>query len=121
MQSYLPFAVFAAVGALFVTVNLFIARLARPSAPTPEKQETYECGPAAVGDAWGRFNPRYYLFALLFVVFDVEAAFLFPWAVAARPSRALYGSIVLWEMLLFVGILLIGWAYAYRRGAMEWE
>jgi NADH-quinone oxidoreductase subunit A len=117
MTTYLPFAIFAIVGFAFVGVTLIIARLLRPSAPNSTKLETYECGPAPTGDAWGQFNVRYYLFALLFVVFDVEAAFLFPWAVAYRG----FGWYAKVELLIFIGLLLGGWAWAWMRGAMEWE
>jgi NADH-quinone oxidoreductase subunit A len=117
MQSYLPFAVFAVVGLAFVGVTLFISRLLRPSAPNPDKLETYECGPLPEGDAWQQFNVRYYLFALLFVVFDVEAAFLYPWAVAQRG----FGWYAKVELLIFVGLLFAAWLWAWLRGAMEWE
>src|SRR5438874_12395820 len=117
MQGYLTVAVFALVGFAFVGVTLLIARLLRPSAPTPQKLETYECGPAPFGDAWRQFNMHYYLYALLFVVFDVEAAFLYPWALAFRRA-GLYAVI---EMMLFVGLLALGLLYAWRRGAIEWE
>jgi len=114
---YLPVVVFALVGFGFVGVTLFLARLLRPSAPRPEKLDTYECGVPPVGDAWQPFNVRYYLFALLFVVFDVEAAFLFPWALAFRQV----GAYAVAEMLIFVALLGVGLAYAWRRGALEWE
>lgn len=117
MTSYLPVAMFAAVGCAFVIMVLFLARLLRPSAPTKEKLETYECGPAPIGDAWGQFHVRYYLIGLLFVIFDVEAAFLYPWAVAYRD----FGWFARVELLLFVALLLVGWAWAWLRGAMEWE
>src|SRR5262245_61039512 len=114
---YLPVVMFTLVGFAFVAVTLVIARLARPSAPTPEKLETYECGVLPVGNAWRQFNAHYYLFALLFVVFDVEAAFLYPWAVAFRKL----GAYAVAEMLLFVVLLGLGLAYAWRRGALQWE
>jgi NADH-quinone oxidoreductase subunit A len=114
---YLTIVIFALVGFAFVGVNLLIARLISPSAPTPEKRSTYECGVPPVGDAWKQFNPRYYLFALLFVVFDVEAAFLYPWAVAFRKV----GAYAVAEMLIFVALLGLGLAYAWRRGALQWE
>lgn len=117
MGGYLTIAVFGLVGFGFVAVNLFLAGLLRPSAPTPEKLETYECGPAPFGDAWRQFNLHYYLFALLFVVFDVEAAFLYPWALAFRRV----GMYAVVEMILFVGLLALGLVYAWRRGAIEWE
>lgn len=117
MQSYLPVAVFAIVGFAFVGVNLFIARLFRPSAPNPDKLETYECGPLPFGDAWRQFNMHYYLFALLFVIFDVEAAFLYPWAVAYKSV----GAYAVAEMIIFVALLGAGLALAWRRKALEWE
>jgi NADH-quinone oxidoreductase subunit A len=114
---YLPVVVFTLVGIAFVLVTLVFSRLVRPFAPTKEKLETYECGVPPTGNAWGQFNAHYYLFALLFVVFDVEAAFLFPWAVAFRKI----GVYAVAEMLIFVALLGLGLAYAWRRGALEWE
>lgn len=117
MQGYLSVVMFAVVGFAFVGGTLLAARLLRPSAPNPDKLETYECGPLPFGDAWRQFNMHYYLFALLFVLFDVEAAFLYPWAVAFKSM----GAYAVAEMLLFVALLALGLAYAWRRGALEWE
>lgn len=78
--------------------------------------DNYECGEEPDGVAWVRFHPRYYIVALLFVVFDVEAAFLFPWALGIREL----GLLAVVDMFVFLGILLIGWAYAVRKGAIEW-
>ncbi len=117
MGSYLTVAMFVAVGIAFVGGTLLLARLARPSAPNPDKLETYECGPLPFGDAWRQFNMHYYLFALLFVVFDVEAAFLFPWALAFRQV----GAYAVAEMIIFVALLGLGLLYAWRRGGLEWE
>ena len=117
MLGYLYFAMAGIVGIAFVGGTLILARLARPSAPNPDKLETYECGPLPIGDAWRQFNIHYYLFALLFVVFDVEAAFLYPWALAFK-KIGLYAVV---EMLIFVAILVLGLAYAWRRRAIEWE
>lgn len=114
---YLPVVVFVLVGCAFVGATLFLAHVARPSAPNPVKLDTYECGATPVGEAWQPYNVRYYLFALLFVVFDVEAAFLFPWALAFRKV----GAYAVAEMLIFVALLAVGLAYAWRRGALEWE
>jgi NADH-quinone oxidoreductase subunit A len=122
MQGYLTMAAFAIVGIGMVAVSLVINRLLSPSAPTPEKLETYECGPAPFGNAWRQFNMHYYLFALLFLVFDVEAVFLFPWALAMRQGKAQLGpTFVVVELAIFVGLLAAGWAWAWRRNAMEWE
>ena len=88
----------------------------RPEAPDPIKEDTYECGVETEGTAWVQFNVRYYYFALLFVIFDVEAVFLYPWAVSFE-KVAVAGFI---EVLTFVIILLIGLAYAWRKKALEW-
>jgi NADH:ubiquinone oxidoreductase subunit 3 (subunit A) len=89
----------------------------RPNRPDAIKEATYECGVETEGDAWGQFNVRYYVLALLFVVFDVEAVFLYPWAVAFR-QLGLYAFV---EAVLFISILLVGYVYAWRRRALEWQ
>jgi NADH:ubiquinone oxidoreductase subunit 3 (subunit A) len=89
----------------------------RPSKPDPIKESIYECGMVPVGDAQVQYKARYYVFGLLFVIFDVEAVFLYPWAVS-------YGQLGLYafvEAMIFIGILLIGYSYAWRKGAMEWR
>jgi NADH-quinone oxidoreductase subunit A len=88
----------------------------RPKRPDPIKEATYECGVETEGDALGQFNVRYYVFALLFVVFDVEVVFLFPWAVAYRQL----GLFAFVEAVLFVSILVVGYLYAWRKKALEW-
>jgi NADH:ubiquinone oxidoreductase subunit 3 (subunit A) len=88
----------------------------RPSAPDPVKEDTYESGVQTEGPAWVQFNFRYYLYALLFVVFDVEAVFLFPWAVAFDQLPAY----MFLEVLLFLGILVLGLVYEWRKRALEW-
>ncbi|HLA18634.1 MAG: NADH-quinone oxidoreductase subunit A [Dehalococcoidia bacterium] len=89
----------------------------RPQAPDPIKEDTYECGVETEGTAWVQFNFRYYYYALLFVIFDVEAVFLYPWAVSFE-KVAVAGFI---EVLTFVIVLLIGLAYAWRKNALEWS
>lgn len=101
---------------IVVSVLLGLLKI-RPKRPDPIKSATYECGVETEGDAWGQFNVRYYLFALLFVVFDVEAVFLYPWAVAFRQL----GLFAFVEAVLFVAILLVGYLYAWRRRALEWQ
>lgn len=88
----------------------------RPNRPDPIKSDTYECGVETEGDAMVQFNARYYVIALLFVVFDVEAVFLYPWAVAFRQL----GLFAFVEAVLFLGILVLGYVYAWRRKALEW-
>ena len=101
----------------FVATTLVLARLIAPSSRSSrEKRNIYETGEASVTDPWRPFPVRYYVFALLFLVFDVEAAFLFPWAVVYR-SLGLYGFV---EMVIFVLILGVGLAYAWKKGALEW-
>ncbi len=96
---------------------LLVRLRVRVDKPDPIKEDTYECGVTTEGSAWGQFNFRYYFFALLFVIFDVEAVFLYPWAVAFR-KVAVYGFV---EVVTFVIILTIGLAYAWRKKALEWQ
>lgn len=113
--------VFMATGIGFVIMNLFLARLLRPSSPTEKKIASYECGEEAIGSAWVQYNFRYYLFAIIFVAFDVEVLFFFPWA-------AIYNTMVLSgmgifafvEMMIFMVILSLALAYAWRKGALKW-
>ena len=88
----------------------------RPNNPTPVKQETYECGMEAIGGRWNQFNFRYYSYAVLFVIFDVEVVFLYPWATKFLKLELF----ALVEMAAFVMILLVGWAYAWRKRDLEW-
>ncbi len=89
----------------------------RPDNPTPIKQATYECGVESEGTSWGQFHARYYLFALGFVIFDVDVIFLYPWAV----NHATMPPVVLLKAFLFIGILAFGLAYAWRKRALEWR
>jgi NADH-quinone oxidoreductase subunit A len=101
----------------FVATTLALARLIAPSSRSSrEKRDVYETGEVTVTDPWRPFPVRYYVFALLFLIFDVESAFLFPWAVVYR-SLGLYGLV---EMVIFVLILGVGLAYAWKKGALEW-
>ncbi|MEE9138826.1 MAG: NADH-quinone oxidoreductase subunit A [candidate division NC10 bacterium] len=114
---YAYVALFLIVGVLFVVFNIdILSRLIRPTKPTPEKLTTYECGEDPIGSPWLRIHIRYYLFALIFILFAVETVFLFPWAIVYR-SLGLFAFI---EMVIFIGILLVGFAYAWATGALEW-
>lgn len=108
--------VFLIVGACFLAVTLFMSGLVRRSNPGPEKSTTYECGEEPVGSAWVQFNIRFYVVALIFIVFDVEVVFLFPWAVVFK-SLGLFAFV---EMMIFVAVLLVGLAYVWRKGDLEW-
>ena len=92
----------------------------RPHNPTPVKKSIYECGFETLGGRWSGFNIRFYTFALIFVVFDVEVVFLFPWAANFGVLSTQFGAFVLVEMAVFVAILVVGWLYAYRKGDLEW-
>jgi len=106
------------VGIAFVVVASTANRLLRPEAPTPEKLLAYECGVDPVGEGWAQTQIRYYVYAYLYVVFAVDAVYLFPWAtVFAAPG---YGVATLVEMFLFLGFLAVGLLYAWRRGVLRW-
>ena len=110
------------MGALaFGVVTLWLSRLMGPSRPYAEKCSTYECGEIPVGIAWVQFNISYYIFALIFVIFDVETVFLYPWAVVFHTMKdAGLGGFVLFEAVVFIAILAIGLLYAWRKGALKW-
>ncbi len=93
----------------------------RPYAPDAVKKAIYECGFETLTGRWSQFNFRFYAFALIFVVFDVEVVFLFPWAASFGYLSAEFGLFVLLEMVVFVAILVVGWLYAWRKGALEWS
>ena len=106
------------VGIGFVATAFLANRLLRPSAPTPTKLLTYECGVDPVGSGWAQMHVRYYVYAYLYVVFAVDAVYLFPWAtVYAAPG---YGGTTLVEMGVFIGFLAVGLLYAWRRGVLRW-
>jgi NADH-quinone oxidoreductase subunit A len=117
MTQYAYVAVFALVGVVLLAAALTAAYLLRPRHPNPAKSQPYECGIIPIGDAWNQFNIRYYVFALLFVLFDVEAAYLYPWA--TEVGRL--GTYALVEMAIFLGLLAFGLGYAWRKGGLQWE
>ena len=120
-RQYGLIAIFAAVAFVvpvsMLTMSWMLSRLGiRPNVPTTVKLETYECGMEAIGGRWSQFNFRYYMFAILFVIFDVEVVFLYPWATKFLQLE-LFALI---EMGVFVLILMVGWAYAWRKHDLEW-
>ena len=113
--------VFTVLGLGFVGVNLLIGRLLRPSNPQIRKLSTYECGEPAMGSAWVNFNIRFYIVALIFIIFEVEIAFVFPVAtVFRRWLEGGQGVFAFFEILIFVGILFLGLVYAWVKGDLEW-
>ena len=117
MLEYLPVLLFVAVGLGFGAVTILASSIIVPRRVTPEKVAAYKCGVDPVGDARGRFTVKFYMVAVLFILFDIEAVFLYPWAVAFN-QLGLYGLI---EMILFIVILLIGYLYLRKKRALEWE
>ena len=117
MGDYVYLLFFLFFGILFPLGGIVTERLLAPKKPDPVKGTAYECGIETEGASWVQFHSRYYLYALVFLIFDIEAIFLFPWAVYYR-QLALYGLI---EMAIFIGILLVGFAYAWRKRALEWR
>ena len=116
-ESYLTVGAFAALGAVLVLVMLGVASVLRPNKPSKAKQMTYECGVDPVGSGWSQTYVRYYVFGLLFVIFDVEAVFIFPWAIQAE-TLGVFGLVA---MLLFMFTLVEGLAYAIKKGVLRWE
>lgn len=116
LRSYLVVAIFGGLGVLLVGTFLGLASVFRPDKPSEQKLENYESGVEPTGDMWSQANIRYYVFALLFVLFDVEAVFIFPWATRLEA----YGLFGLVEMAIFVFILLLGLVYAWRKGVLKW-
>ena len=116
-HEWLYLGIFLTIAMVVPVLALIIAGIISPKKPNPIKNSTYECGVETIGEAWVQFKAQYYLYALIFVVFDVEAVFLFPWAVV-------YGKLGLYafvEMVLFIAILTGGLLYAWRKGALEWN
>lgn len=117
VNNYIIVLIFMALGVLLPVVALTLGRFLRPHHPTPEKNATYESGNEAIGESWVRFKVKYYIFALLFVIFDVETLFLYPWAVVYKQL----GLFALFEMLVFLFLLIVGLIYAWRKKVLEWK
>jgi NADH-quinone oxidoreductase subunit A len=117
LENYLPILVFMGVGLLVGVVFLVLGYALGPQRPDPEKLSPYECGFEAFEDARMKFDVRYYLVAILFIIFDLEIAFLFPWAVVLDKI----GVVGLLAMMLFLGVLVVGFIYEWKKGALEWE
>lgn len=116
-ESYLTVGAFAALGAVLVLIMLGVASVLRPVKPSKTKQMTYECGVDPVGSGWSQTYVRYYVFGLLFVVFDVEAVFLFPWAIQVE-SLGAFGVVA---MIVFMFTLVEGLFYAVKKGVLKWD
>ncbi len=117
LQDYLPLVIFIGIAFVISTILLLVPFVIAVRKPDPEKVSAYECGFDAFDDARMKFDVRFYLVALLFFFFDLEVAFLFPWAVAVDPI----GAFGFWSMMVFLAILTIGFIYEWRKGALEWD
>ena len=117
LKDYLPIIIFLVIAlglsSAFVLINFILA----PNNPDPEKLSAYECGFEAFDDSRMEFDVRFYLVAILFIIFDLEIAFLFPWAI----SLGNIGALGYWSMMIFLGVLTIGFIYEWKKGALEWE
>lgn len=115
-NEWLYIGIFILIGIIVPVVPLLLAAVIAPRKPNPIKQSTYECGIETVGDTWVQFKAQYYIFALIFLVFDVETIFLFPWALSLNQMPLF----VVLEGILFIAILVIGLVYTWRKGMLEW-
>src|SRR5687767_645505 len=130
MDLLLSVTIFIAFGAVFVFANLLVGQFARPHLPNPEKGCVYECGEPSIGTSWVQFDLRFYIVALVFLIFDVEVALFYPWAVAYGSAGVIGAGtgqsafevrqVALVDMLFFFGVLLVGFAYLWRFGYLEW-
>src|SRR6202521_2516563 len=117
LQNYLPLVVFVGVAGLIGLALLIAPFVVAFQAPDSEKLSAYECGFNAFGDARMKFDVRFYLVSILFIIFDLEVAFLFPWAITLRAT----GAFAFWSMMVFLGVLTVGFIYEWKKGALEWE
>jgi NADH-quinone oxidoreductase subunit A len=117
LENYLPVLIFIVIGLAVGGVMIALGLILSPNHPDSEKLSAYECGFEAFGNARMKFDVRYYLVAILFIIFDLEIAFLFPWAIVLN-EIGLFGYVA---MMIFLGILVIGFIYEWKKGALEWE
>ena len=122
LLEYLPILIFLGIAGVLGGALIVVPLLVAPSKPDPEKLSAYECGFPAFGDARMKFDVRFYLVSLLFIIFDLEVAFLFPWAITLTDGKwADTGIFAFWSMMAFLGVLTIGFIYEWKKGALEWE
>ena len=121
LLEYLPIVIFLGIAAALGVLFIVFAAVLAPKAPDPEKLSSYECGFNAFDDARMKFDVRFYLVSILFIIFDLEVAFLFPWAVALMNLPAEVARMAFWSMMVFLGVLTVGFVYEWKKGALEWE
>lgn len=127
LSPYQIILLFAIGGLVGVAAPLFLGKLIRPNRPGEEKNTSYECGEDPTGSAWGKFNIRFYVIALIFILFETELVFLFPWAIVfgdqgmIEATNGIWGKFAFVEMLIFIVILVLGLAYVWAKGFLEWD
>ena len=121
LLNYLPVVIFAGIAAVIGAAFLVMAWLFAPKNPDPEKISAYECGFNAFEDARMKFDVRFYLVSILFIIFDLEVAFLFPWGVTLMKLPHATQVYAFWSMMIFLGVLTVGFIYEWKKGALEWE
>ena len=121
LLQYLPIVIFLGIAAVLGIVFLLAAWIVAPTAPDAEKLSAYECGFNAFDDSRMKFDVRFYLVSILFIIFDLEVAFLLPWAVALMKLPHATGQCAFWSMMSFLGVLTVGFIYEWKKGALEWE
>ena len=121
LLNYLPIAIFLGIATVLAIVFLLIPAVIAPKAPDAEKLSAYECGFNAFEDARLKFDVRFYLVSILFIIFDLEVAFLFPWAVSLMKLPHDTQVFAFWSMMMFLGVLTVGFVYEWMKGALEWE
>ena len=117
LLEYLPILIFIAIAGAISLLLVAVPLVVAPSNPDPEKLSSYECGFNAFGDARMKFDVRFYLVSILFIIFDLEVAFLFPWAITLGTT----GVFAFWSMVVFLGVLTVGFIYEWKKGALEWD
>ena len=117
LAQYLPILIFLGIAVALTLVIIVLSLIAGPKRPDSEKLSPYECGFEAFDDARRKFDVRFYLVAILFIIFDLEVAFLFPWAISLHSI----GAFGFWSMVVFLGVLTVGFIYEWKKGALEWE
>ena len=121
LLQYLPIVIFLGIAAAMGAAFILAAAVLAPKAPDPEKLSSYECGFNAFDDARMKFDVRFYLVSILFIIFDLEVAFLFPWAVSLMKLPPETAQFAFWSMMVFLGVLTVGFIYEWKKGALEWE
>ena len=121
LLQYLPIVIFLGIATALGLAFIVASAMLSPQAPDPEKLSTYECGFNAFDDARMKFDVRFYLVSILFIIFDLEVAFLFPWAVSMFDLSQAGMVFAFWSMMVFLGVLTVGFIYEWKKGALEWE